>query len=125
MCERINLSGIIEVQLSESGHKIEMNKKREVMVYRIIQEMINNAIRHSKASLLKVQLVWTDTLDIIIQDNGQGFDFDGFKDHQKASKAGLGLYSIETRVSLLGAKLDYSTVFPKGSQFTVKVPTAA
>jgi len=125
MCERINYSGIIEVQVSETGVPIVMDKKREVLVYRIVQEMVNNAIRHSKASLLKIQLVWTDTLQLVIQDNGEGFDYEGFKNHQSSLKPGLGLYSIETRVSLLGASLGYDSVFPKGSQFTVKIPTAA
>jgi two-component system, NarL family, sensor kinase len=125
LCERINSSDIVTVQFSENGNVIEMDKKREVLVYRIIQEMLNNAIRHSKASLLKIQLMWTDTLQLVIQDNGEGFDYEGFKTRQASSKAGLGLYSIETRVQLLGAKLKYDTVFPSGSQFTVKIPTAA
>jgi two-component system NarL family sensor kinase len=123
MCERISSSGIIEVEVKESGEAIEMDKKREVLVYRIVQEMVNNAIRHSKASLLKVTLVWGQTLELVIQDNGEGFDYEGFKNHQ--GKAGLGLYSIETRASLLGAKLNFDTVFPKGSQFTLQIPTAA
>jgi two-component system, NarL family, sensor kinase len=123
MCERISSSGIIEVLVTESGDRIEMDKKREVLVYRIVQEIVNNAIRHSKASLLKVTLVWGQTLDLVIQDNGEGFDYEGFKNHQ--GKSGLGLYNIETRASLLGAKLNFDTVFPKGSQFTLKIPTAA
>lgn len=125
LCERINSSGIIAVEFSENGSVIEMDKKREVLVYRIIQEMVNNAIRHSKASLLKINLVWTNTLQLVIQDNGEGFDYAGFKNHASSIKPGLGLYSIETRVSLLGASLQYDTVFPKGSQFTIKIPTAA
>lgn len=125
MCERINLSGIIEVNFSETGTPVAMDKKREVLVYRIIQEMVNNTIRHSKASMLKIQMVWADTLQLVIQDNGEGFNFEGFRNNTASSKAGLGLYSIETRVSLLGASLGYDSVFPKGSQFTVKIPTAA
>ena len=125
LCERINSSGIIAVTFAEVGTVIEMDKKREVLVYRIIQEMVNNAIRHSKASQLKINLVWTNTLQLVIQDNGEGFDYAGFKHNVSALKPGLGLYSIETRVSLLGASLNYDTVFPQGSQFTIKVPTAA
>ncbi|NBP70888.1 MAG: sensor histidine kinase [Cytophagia bacterium] len=123
MCERVSSSGIIEVMVSETGDRIEMDKKREVLVYRIVQEIVNNAIRHSKASLLKVTLVWGQTLELVIQDNGEGFDYEGFKNHQ--GKSGLGLYNIETRASLLGAKLNFDSVFPKGSQFTLKIPTAA
>ncbi len=125
LCERINSSGIITVQFSESGGVITMDKKREVLVYRIIQEMANNAVRHSKASLLTIELVWANTLQVVIQDNGEGFDYEGLKKHQNHLKPGLGLYSIDTRVSLLGASLGYNTVFPKGSQFTINIPTAA
>jgi two-component system, NarL family, sensor kinase len=125
MCDRINLSGIIDVRVSELGTPRNLDKKREVLIYRIVQEMVNNAIRHSKASLLKIELIWTDTLQIVIQDNGEGFDYEGLKKPQSSLKPGLGLYSIDTRVSLLGASLGYDTVFPKGSQFTIKIPTAA
>lgn len=125
MCERIQLSGIIDVKISETGTPIEMDKKREVLVYRIAQEMISNTVRHSKANWLHVQLVWSETLQLIIQDNGEGFAYKGFKEKQTSYKPGLGLYNIETRVSLLGANLEYASVFPQGSQFTVKIPTAA
>jgi signal transduction histidine kinase len=125
LCERINLAGIIDVQFTEKGTRIELDKKREVLVYRIVQEMVNNTIRHSKASLLRIQMIWTDTLHLVIQDNGEGFDYQSIKNRQSGIKAGLGLYSIETRVSLLGARLDHDAVFPKGTQFTVKIPTAA
>jgi signal transduction histidine kinase len=125
LCERINLAGIIDVQFTEKGTRIELDKKREVLVYRIVQEMVNNTIRHSKASLLRIQMIWMDTLHLVIQDNGEGFDYRSIKNRQSGIKAGLGLYSIETRVSLLGARLDHDAVFPKGTQFTVKIPTAA
>lgn len=125
MCDRINLSGIIDVSIGESGEPIQMDKKREVLIYRIVQEMVNNTIRHSQATVLKVNMIWGDTLELLIQDNGRGFDYEGFKTRTEDLKPGLGLYNIETRVSLLGASLNYSKVLPTGSQFVVTIPTAA
>jgi two-component system, NarL family, sensor kinase len=125
MCERINLSGVIEVRVTETGMPVDMDKKREVLVYRIAQELVSNAMRHSQASALKVHMSWSNHLLLTIRDNGQGFDYASLKDPGANRKAGLGLYNIETRVSLLGASLEYEAAQPRGSQFMIKIPVAA
>lgn len=126
MCDRINYSGAMNVEFAELGASLELGKKKEVMIYRIIQEMVNNAIRHAHATVIKIQFDWGKYLQLTIQDNGEGFDYKKLRTAKQGSNGqGLGLYNIENRVSLLSANLEFDHVFPKGSQFTIKIPTAA
>ena len=83
------------------GNPIQIDDENRLMIYRSIQEILINSLKHSKATLVEVQFNWTPVLlSITIQDNGIGFDY------QKAMKdinTGLGLKNIESRLNLAGA----------------------
>lgn len=89
----------------------------QINLYRIIQEALNNATRHSGCQKIHIQLVESEN-DIIltIEDNGVGFDPDNVK------VSGLGLQSMETRASALSGKLDISSEIDKGTIITVILP---
>ena len=84
-----------------SGNPIQIDDENRLMIYRSIQEILINSLKHSKATLVEVQFNWTPVLlSITIKDNGIGFDY------QKAMKdinTGLGLKNIESRLNLAGA----------------------
>ncbi len=70
-------------------------------MYFIAKELINNAIKHSGASIIDVELMHQNhQIELIVSDNGGGYDFDA-----SIMKDGLGLESIKSRVSLLNAAL--------------------
>lgn len=89
----------------------------QINLYRIIQEAVNNAIRHSKCQKIHIQLVESEN-DIIlsIEDNGVGFLPD------EVAENGLGLQSMETRASAVSGKFDISSRTGKGTTITVIVP---
>jgi signal transduction histidine kinase len=71
------------------------------MLYRSIQEIINNSIKHSKANKLEVEFNWkNNTLYIVVKDNGCGFDYDEIL---KNSDSGIGLKNLESRLRIIGA----------------------
>lgn len=93
------------VEFHYFGDEIRLPEKLEVMVYRCIHELVNNALKHAQATQINVQLVQeADRLSFTVQDNGSGFDL-------KTVKEGMGLHNIRQRVAVFEGKLNiYSSM---------------
>lgn len=90
----------------------------EVSVYRIAQELVNNVIKHSKASHVDIQLFKTKShLVLHVEDDGAGFEL---SDKQKQS--GIGLSNIFSRASAVNGEVNYEKGEPKGTIANVRVP---
>ncbi len=88
----------------------------KVEIYRILQELITNVIKHSKADLVEVQLMkQTEEVNLIVEDWGKGFD-------AVAKSAGLGLVSIKSRVDALGGQLNVDSAPKRGTIVSVIIP---
>ena len=99
-----------------------LTQSQELALYRIAQEVVNNAIKHARASRLTVHLrQQSGSLTLTITDNGCGFDYANV---QRSSQIGLGLKSIAARASLLDASLHLDSVPGKGTGVRVEMPTA-
>lgn len=86
----------------------------ETIVYRIVQELINNAVKHAQASEIFVQVMKLERhLTITVEDNGSGFDL-------TAVKAGSGLKNIQSRAEYLKGKLDLRQRPGGGSSFHIE-----
>jgi signal transduction histidine kinase len=84
-------------------------------LFRIVQEAVNNALRHSQASRLKVELSQaTGEASVLVADDGCGFDMSS----EMASR-GFGLESMQQRAQLIGARIDWLTQPGKGTQVLV------
>jgi two-component system sensor histidine kinase DegS len=89
------------------------------MVFRAIQELINNATRHSGASSVKVQLDMGETeIKVSVDDDGKGFDVDS----SMQEKTGMGLKVIRDRVEMLNGSLDIDSGVGQGSRITFQLP---
>lgn len=96
--DRINKSGILNIQLAIGGDARNIGEQRELVLFRIFQEALNNTLKHSKANQLKISLDYFDHLfNLTIQDNGVGF-FAG-----ELPDGGSGLKNIVNRAALIGA----------------------
>lgn len=97
-----------------------VNKKIEVHLFRILQEIIQNTIKHAKAQTLRLVLTCSSgELVVLSEDDGVGFNVDDTRD----SSAGLGLKSIESRCELIGASLQIISEKAKGCRIVIKIPT--
>jgi two-component system, NarL family, sensor kinase len=95
-----------------------MEEQKVVMIYRIIQEVVNNAIKHSGASHMLIQLVGHENgLNVMIEDNGRGFDV-----NQLLQGKGLGLKSIESRVKYLEGSLNIDSTPNQGTTINIEIP---
>jgi signal transduction histidine kinase len=94
-CEQLDTGGKLEIDLQFHGAIDELDKSLELPLYRIIQELLQNIIKHANATLVAIQLRRDDDIvRISVEDNGTGFS-------QSGSKPGLGLLNIETRIQAL------------------------
>jgi len=85
-------------------------------IYRIIQEMLNNAIKHSKAKEILIQLTKEeDDIVILFEDDGIGFDID------KLEKKGMGLDNIQSRIDYLKGSLHIDSRIGEGTTFMVHI----
>lgn len=98
------------------GEPLVLSKNAEVNIFRIVQELINNSIKHAEASEINVQLSYAnDTMQLTIEDDGKGFD------RSKVS-SGIGLQNIESRIEYLNGKLDF-TSDDKGTSYVIDIDT--
>lgn len=121
LCERFQATAQIPIPYDEHGEIKSFDKSRELMLFRIVQELINNAIKHAAASTIAVTLSGNDRLEVTVEDDGVGFNPDAIKNSQENGK-GLGLFNIENRARLLGADVQFDTLKRKGSKITLVVP---
>ena len=96
-----------------------LTAENEINLYRIIQEGLNNILKHSKAKSAKLKsTINKKSIIIEIQDNGVGFDFD---QKMKASNS-LGLITLRERIKLMKGKMDVNSEINVGTNFTFIIP---
>ncbi len=92
----------------------------ELMLYRIAQELVNNALKHARAHEIQIKIVCTDEqVRLSVTDDGQGFDLDRVMYDQER---GLGLRNIESRLSVLHGHVTFDVAPGRGSRIHVQVP---
>lgn len=120
LCERFESTSRIKISFEQHGGEVEFDKPRELMIFRIVQELLNNAVKHSQASEIKVSMHSDSLLAITVEDDGVGFDAEKIKSDSSASKS-LGLYNIDNRARMLDATITYHPV-SKGSKIVLSLP---
>jgi two-component system, NarL family, sensor kinase len=121
MCERFESTASIPISFEEIGGHRNLSKKNELMIFRIVQELINNALKHSESSSIKVTFNNSHNLTVIVEDNGKGFDIQHHMQDRTTGK-GLGLFNIENRARVTGAEIFFESQENKGSKTTLTVP---
>lgn len=121
LCERFQATSKITVQCQGENELPELGRQRELMVFRIVQELLNNAVKHAQASVITVGIQSTDSFSVVVEDDGIGFDAQVEMNDRQSGK-GLGLYNIENRARLLGGSLAYEKAPHRGSKISLTIP---
>jgi signal transduction histidine kinase len=101
MFENLGESDKMEAFFELVGPKTRLPENTEIMIYRIIQEMVNNTLKHSGADSIDMTLViQPDEMNISYSDNGKGFDVDAVLE-----KKTMGMQNIQSRVKFLDGML--------------------
>jgi signal transduction histidine kinase len=98
------------------GEDKRQDEKLEIAAYRIVNELVNNAIKHSQAENINVQLITDENrLHIIVEDDGRGFDLKSVE-----ANGGTGLRNIRSRVTSFGGKIEMITAPGQGTEVNVE-----
>ena len=118
---KISLTGAIDIEFQCYGNFEGVENSVQMTIYRIIQELVRNVLKHAHATECIVQLNrHEDNISLTVEDNGDGFDVYDYSKEHKVS--GIGLQSIYSRVSLIGGKIDIQSTLQTGTAFLIDIP---
>ncbi|MFN8712578.1 MAG: tetratricopeptide repeat protein [Bacteroidota bacterium] len=117
LCEKIEIAGTIKVEYHTGGNINRLDSITEFNIYQIVQELLANVLRHSQATELTVQLQRQNgTLNLIVEDNGVGFDI------AKTQGNGIGMKSLHERAKNINATLTIDSRPGHGTTVTLDIP---
>jgi signal transduction histidine kinase len=115
--ERINKSGLLKVFFSIEGQAYSVGEQKELVIFRILQEALNNSLKHSGAEHFKINLQYHhDLLNLSLEDDGKGFS-----PELLGSKSGSGLRNMENRAALIGGNATIESAPGKGCRIKVSL----
>ncbi|WP_046757375.1 sensor histidine kinase [Kordia jejudonensis] len=117
MTSKIKSANKIDIEVIAYGLENRLENSLELSLFRMIQELITNMIKHAEATKATIQLTQHEkNLNIIVEDNGKGFDYTNSKD------VGIGLENIKKRIKHLNGSLSIDSTLGKGATFLIDVP---
>lgn len=116
---QVNISGNLKVEIIELN-EIQLSVEQSNQVYRILQEVIQNTIKHAKASLLKIEISTSDGMMLVrTSDNGIGYKMDAVR---SKNKLGLGLLGIYSKVDYLNGTISKDETTKTGTKYNIRIP---
>jgi signal transduction histidine kinase len=117
--QRMNTTGLLNVLMKTENLEQEINRDKKFILFRIIQECLQNIIKHADASTVEIGFTYNHSqLEIRINDDGKGFDFTSVS----AYKDGLGLHNIFNRAAIIGGAAHIDSTADKGTRITIMTP---
>lgn len=117
-CKNISHAQTLQISFYGTGNIRRFKPNFELSVYRIVQELVNNIIKHSRATSALVQLSQHgQLLTITVEDNGVGFD------QQSTGKNGMGLSSLQSRIRALNGSLEIDAAKGQGTTAYIEFDT--
>ena len=114
---RINTARTIQVSLHCTEKNVPLKAESQIMLFRIVQEALQNSIRHADASTISIILSLTDkTIEAGISDNGKGFT------QSDIASDGVGLLNMKHRTQLLGGTVEWKSFPGEGTTVNIRVP---
>ncbi len=113
---QLTRSGIYSISFSATGNPVFMDADTELVLFRIVQEALNNVIKHADAAIININLHYSmNLLTVEISDNGKGFYVD-------EPKAGTGLRNIKKRAAMLKGDISINSKINIGTQVKIQIP---
>jgi two-component system, NarL family, sensor kinase len=109
---------VIKIDLYTEGLNEKLDSNVETVLYRVVQECVNNVIKHAGANHLDISLIKDkDGIAATIEDNGKGFDAS-----DKNKFEGIGLKNIKTRIEYLKGNVEWNSTIGNGTVVAIHVP---
>lgn len=118
-CKKITLTKAIDVKFDSNVFDQRFDTNVEIVLFRILKELVNNTIKHALASRIDIFLLRTeDTLSLVYSDDGIGFDFKKVLNNQSS---GMGISNIVNRIRSINGRLMFENQKGKGIQIKLEV----
>jgi signal transduction histidine kinase len=120
--DRIAQTALIQCKFVTEGEDFLIDAKKEIILYRMIQEILNNILKHADATEISIQMNYTGTDFILdITDNGKGFNQEATS-NLSIKEAGSGLRNLQKRAQLVGASLQINSQPSIGTNIHIVLP---
>jgi hypothetical protein len=119
MAEQMSIINRLTIHVIPFGLTQRLSNSVEIMLFRMIQELATNIIKHSQADEVNIYLTQhnSDSINVIIEDNGKGFDY------KKVTKTdGIGLKNIEKKVEQMEGTFTVDSIVSKGTTIIIDLP---
>jgi two-component system NarL family sensor kinase len=113
----LKTAGLHTIHFANNYKSKAVQNDKEIILFRIFQEVLNNAVRHAEATTINVSINQDDQyLQLTIKDNGKGFN------EKDLEKKGMGLFNIRKRVALIAGEVDIITSPENGTEIKIVTP---
>jgi len=117
LATRLSNTHLFQIKCYVARELEKFEPKYELTIFRITQELINNSIRHAECKEISIQLFYRDNnIFFSYEDDGKGFNIEDTR------STGHGLKNIQTRVSLLGGKINWDSSIGNGINVNIEIP---
>jgi len=112
----LSRAGQYNTSVMEKGKPYRLDNQKELVLFRIFQETLNNVIKHSSATSVTVQLNYSpECFELVISDDGIGFTTNKPVD-------GIGLRNMQNRAHIIGARLEFNSAAGRGTVISLVLP---
>ncbi len=116
LCASVRVTGRLAVELQLFGLEERLERSMEIAVYRMVQELVSNVLKHAKASEISISLTREPgRLSVMVTDDGKGFD-------PTTAQEGMGIQNVRSRAASLGAVLRVDSKPGAGTTVSVECP---
>lgn len=118
----ISRSSGIKTELHTEGDPFRMDQQKELILFRIVQETLNNTMKHAGAKTIRASIGFqSDKLELSVDDDGKGFVLPG-EGNENQLAAGLGLRNMQNRAKLIGATFSINSALGDGTAIKIILP---
>ena len=125
LLENVETTHNVKCVVNSNVNSIKLSDANSILLYRCIQEVIKNAVKYANASLLTLNLDKNKLgINIVLMDNGGGFDTSTLNDYQNHSRSGFGLFAVRERVKNIQGEFTITSEINKGTSVKIFIPLA-
>lgn len=118
-CEKMAAAANLQIDVQVYGLEKKLSDSQNLLIYRMVQELVNNVLKHANATDALVQINRHDQwLSVTVEDNGKGF-------LPEELSGGMGLTSMEMRVQALSGKMEIQSVSGRGTSVFIQLPLSS
>ncbi len=111
-------SGKLQVELATHGLKERLDYKTELHIYRMVQELVHNVVKHAQARNITIQVNrFEHTINVIVEDDGRGFDVEKIRE-----SPGIGMQNLAARVHELNGEMQIDSREGRGTMVSIDIP---